>query len=185
MALDSTQVKVAVTGNVYVGPPATAGPTDASTALPAGFKDLGYVNEDGVTESRSRSTNKIKAWQNAAVVREVVTDADFTLKFVLVQTNADTVGLYYGTTVDPTTGGVIIVPSATGGRQSFVLHVIDGVDLIRLYVPSGEITEVGDQKFVNGDPVGYEVTVTAYSGTYGTTLWTGAAKKFYSSLKTS
>lgn len=185
MALDSNEVRVAVTGAVYVGPTETAGPADADATLAAGLKDLGYVDDNGVTESRSRSTNKIKAWQNAAVVREVVTDADFTIKFVLVQTNADTVGLYYGTTVDPATGGVTIVPAATGGRKSFVVDIIDGDDFIRLYIPSGEITDVGDQKFVNGDPVGYEVTVTAYSGTYGTTPWVGAAKKFYSSLKSS
>jgi hypothetical protein len=175
MALTSANVRVAVTGAVSVGPTSAAAPTDADTAL-TGFADLGYVSEDGVTETRDRSTNKIKAWQNAATVREVITEASLQYKFALLETKAETVEAYYGaaTAAD---GSVAIVPAATGGTNSYVIDVVDGTDYIRTYIPIGEIIEVGDQVYASGEPVGYEVTITAYEAPAGY-----SAKKFYSSL---
>ena len=164
---DSTKVRVAVTGEVSVAPTGTAAPTDADTALPAAFKALGFVSEDGVTETRDRSTNDIKAWQNAATVRTVVTDATLTYQMTLIETNADTVELFYGTTVDGVEGSFAIIPASTGGRKSFVIDVVDGDELIRTYVPSGEVTEVGDRVYASGEPIGYDVTITAYPDNTG------------------
>jgi hypothetical protein len=55
------------------------------------------VSEDGVTETRDRSSDTIKAWQNAATVRTVVTDATLTYALTLIETKRETVELYYGT----------------------------------------------------------------------------------------
>lgn len=162
MALDSDNVRVAVTGAVSMGAVGVTAPTDADTPLGTGWADLGYVGEDGVTEARDRSTNTIRAWQNGDVLREVVTESSLTYNLVLAETKRETVELYYGSTVDATDGSIPIVPSKTGGRHAFVLDVIDGDEFIRAYVPSGEVTEVGDQVYSNGELVGYEVTITAY-----------------------
>jgi hypothetical protein len=176
MALDSTLVRVAVSGAVSVAPAATAAPADSSTALIAAYKDLGYISAKGVTEGRKRSTNDIKAWQGGAVVRTVVTDGTLTFNFQLIETNQRTVELFYGATVATTS--IVIVPTSTGGRKTFVLDVVDGAQLCRVFVPQGEITEVGDLVYAGGEPVGYEVTLTAYpDATLG-----GSAKKFYSAL---
>lgn len=178
MALVAENVRVAVTGAVYVAPTTATAPVDADTA-PAGvdWKDLGYVHEDGVTEGRDRSTEQMRAWQNAALVRETVTEADMSYQFRLVETKKETVELYYGGTVNTVNGSIEIDPAKTGGRKSFIIDVIDGSDFIRAYIPSGEITEVGEQVYSNGEPIGYEVTIKAYkSGAYST-------KKFYSSLE--
>lgn len=185
MVLNSANARVAITGAISVAPTGTAAPTDASTALPAAWKDLGYVTEDGVTETRDRSTDTIRAWQNADLLREVVSEADLTFQFTLAETKAETVALYYGSTVDAATGAIVIVPSATGGRQSFVIDVVDGTQLIRAYIPEGEITEVGDQVLSHGEVVGYDVTVKAYPSTsLATPTGNGAAKKWYSALAT-
>ena len=40
-------------------------------------------------------------------------------------------------------GNFTIVPSNTGGRRSFIIDVVDGSELIRTYIPQGEVTEVG------------------------------------------
>lgn len=176
MSLTSSNVRVAVTGAVYVAPTATAAPTAADATLNVAFKDLGYVSEDGVTETRDRSTNEIRAWQNADLVREVVTDSSLAYSFTLIETKLETIELFYGGTVDDTDGSIGIVPSATGGRHSFVIDVIDGTDLIRIYLPSAEITEVGDQVYQSGEAIGYEVTVKGYPVS-GVT-----ATKFFSAL---
>jgi hypothetical protein len=162
MSLVSSNVRVAVTGVVSVGATSTTAPTSVSSALDAGFKDLGYVGEDGVTETRNRDTNKIKAWQNADVVREVVTESDLQFKFVLIESKKETVETFYGASVDSATGKIVIVPASTGGRKSWVYDIVDGSKLIRTYAAEGEVTEVGDVVYVSGDPIGYEVTVTCY-----------------------
>jgi hypothetical protein len=163
MALDSTKVRAAVSGAVSVGPTTAAAPTGTGGTL-TGFVDLGYISDAGVTESRSRDTNDIRAWQGGALVRTLVTSGTLTYQFVMIETKLDTVKLFYGATVTSTVtdGNFVIIPTATGGRQSFVVDVVDGAELIRTYLPQAEVSEVGDRVYVNSEAIGYEVTITAY-----------------------
>lgn len=161
MALNSENVRVAVTGALSVGTDSAVAPTDADTALGSGWADLGYVGEDGVTETRDRSTETIRGWQNGDVLREVVTEASVTYQARLVETKKETVEAYYGAPVD-SAGRLVIVPAKTGGRKKWILDVIDGAQFIRAYIPQGEVTEVGDQVYANGEPIGYEITIRAY-----------------------
>lgn len=165
MALTTSEVRVAVSGEVSVGPTATTAPTDATTALAAGFLGLGYISEDGITESSDLSVDDIVAWQNAKVVRSVVNSAKLTYQFTLIQTNKNTIEQGLGTTVTQTVpmGTYTVDAAATGGRKSWVFHIIDGSLLKRIYVAEGEITERGDTVYASGEPIGIELTVTAYS----------------------
>lgn len=174
MALSAENVNVGTTGAIYVGPTSSTAPTSATGTL-TGFTDLGYISADGVTETRDRSTNQIRAWQNSDLVREVVTEATATFQAVLLETSAATLAAYYGGTV--TDGVIEVSPAATGGRKSFVIDLIDGADAIRTYIPAGEILSVGEQAYVNGEAVGYDVTITAYATSGGYSFI-----KFYSSL---
>ena len=166
MALDSSKVRAAVSGAVSVAPTATTPPTGTGGTI-TGFIDLGYVSDAGVTEARSRSTNEIHAWQGGALVRTLITSGALTYHFVLLETKLDTVKLFYGATVTSTVtdGSFVVIPTNTGGRQSFIVDVIDGAELIRTYIPQGEVTDVGDHVYVNSDPVGYDCTITAYPDT--------------------
>jgi hypothetical protein len=164
MALDADNARVAITGAVSMAPTGSTAPEDATTALDAAFDDLGYVTEDGVSETRDRTTNTIRAWQNADVLREVVTEGDLSFGLTLAETKAETVGLYYGSAVRAD-GGVPIVPTKTGGRHSFVIDAVDGDQFIRTYIPSGEVLEVGEMVYQNGELIGYEITVKAYAST--------------------
>lgn len=181
MALDASKVRVAVTGEVSVGATTATAPTGTSGAL-TGFTGLGYVSEDGVTESRERSTEDIKAWQNGAVVRTLVTEGKLTYQLALIETKKETVELAYGTTVtqSATDGNYVIVPTNTGGRKSFVIDIIDGAQIKRIYIPEGEITEVGETVYANGEAIGYEVTIAAYPNT----AIGGNAKVWDTALKT-
>lgn len=163
MATNANNVQVAVTGSAYVGATSTAAPTTAVSALNVAFTELGYISPDGITETRDRSTNQIRAWQNADLVREVITESSATFKFTLLEATQSVVELYYGSTVTTATGGIDVNPSATGGRKSFVFNAVDGAKVIRIYVPSGEVTAVEPVAYVNGDPVSFGITVTAYS----------------------
>ena len=179
MGLNSENVRVAVTGAWYTAPLSAAAPTGPASQLATEYKDLGYVGEDGITETRDRSTNQIRAWQNAALVREPVTESSITYAGTLIETNRDVLEAYYGVAV-AADGSIKIDPGKTGGRKKAVIDIIDGDQLIRIYVPSGEVTEVGDQVFANGEPIGYEITMTGYSVTVGGETY--SAIKWYSGL---
>lgn len=179
MSKDNTEVRVAVDGVIASGPLTTTAPTDAVTALPDGFNDLGYASEDGVTEANSQTVEQIRAWQKAAVVRSTVTEGEATFAFTLIQTNADTVAEYYGGAVSAD-GSIVVDPTRERPHRSYVIDVIDGDDLIRTYIPDGQVSEVGDQVYQNGAPIGYELTITAYDNE----LIGGVAKKWYASLAT-
>lgn len=179
MALDATNVAVAVTGAVSYAPSGTAAPTDAVAALNVAYKDVGYISSDGVVETRDRSTQTIVAWQNSEVVRSVVTESSISVQFVMIETNKSSVELFYGATVSAVDGSVEIKPGATGGRRSIVVDYVDGADMVRLYLPSAEVQDIGDQTLTSGDAVMFDVTVVAYPGPNGY-----SAKKWYTKLDT-
>jgi hypothetical protein len=160
MALTADNVVVGITGRVYVAPTTAAAPTDSTTALAVDFVDLGYVSADGVSFSTDRSSSQIRAWQDADLVREVVTEATVTYSFMLLETSEAVIEAYFGSTM--VNGKVSLNPSATGGKKSFVIDVVDGDKGIRHYVPAGEILTVEAQSITNGDALGYGITVTAY-----------------------
>ena len=176
MALDSDNVRVAVTGAVYVAPTGTTAPTTSSSALDIAFVDLGYVSADGITENIDRTTNQIRAWQNGSLVREVTSEGTYSVDMTFIETNEAVLELYYGTT--NASGQFDIDPTTTGGRQSFVIDVVDGSIVERIYIPAGEITSVGTRTLASGEAVGYQVTITAYADTDSTTV-----TKWFSSLE--
>lgn len=165
MALTTSEVGVAVSGEIYYAVTGTALPTDTSTALNAAFKGLGYCSDDGVTENVDRSIDDIVAWQNATTVRSVVTDAKVTYEFTLLQTNLDTAQFTSGAAVTQSAphGTFTLVASATGGRKAFVFHIIDGASIKRIVIAEGELTERGETVYASGEAISYACTVTAYT----------------------
>jgi hypothetical protein len=176
MALDSDAVRVAVTGAVYVAPTDTSAPTTSSSALDVAFVDLGYVSADGITENIDRTTNQIRAWQNGSLVREVTSEGTYSVDMTFIETNESVLELYYGATI--TAGELDGDPTATGGRKSFVIDVVDGAIVERIYIPAGEITSVGTRTLASGEAIGYQVTITAYADAGSTTF-----KKWFSQLE--
>lgn len=175
MALDSDNVRVAVTGAVYVGLTTAAAPTTSSSTL-TGFTDLGYVSADGITETIDKTTSQIRAWQNGALVREVVSEGTYSIQMTFIETNEDVLELYFGSTI---TDGVLNGdPTKSGGRKSFVVDVVDGTIVERTYIPAGEITAVGERTLASGEAIGYNVTITAYADTDNVTF-----KKWFSELE--
>lgn len=158
------------TGGVLIAPLGTVGPTNATTALNAAFLSAGYIGEDGLTESADRSTEKVKAW-GGDVVKVLQTDFSTTYKFTFLETlNSNVLKAVYGdsnvttTAATPTTGTLhaVKVNADTLPHKAFVFEVKDGNAKIRIHVPDGQITEVGEITYNDGSVIGYEVTVEAY-----------------------
>ncbi len=162
MALVEDNVRVAVSGAVGVADYGTTAPTGTSGAF---GDDLGYISEDGVTETQPDSGDRspIKAWQNGATVRVIRTASDDnpTWNFQLMETKLEVIELYYKTTVTQTVGegSWEINSDALPEAHAFVIDLIDGDELIRTYVPKGFVVSTGDKVYRNNEHVGYEVTI--------------------------
>lgn len=173
MSLLAAAVRVGVTGELYVAPTSTAAPTTSVSALNASFIGLGYVDEDGVTEAYDETVEDIVAWQGARVVRSTTTESKATLSCRLIETKGETLELYHkGSSVSVVSSGQwkIDVVAPTPDPRSFVFDVLDGTKHIRIYVPNGEVTERGEIVYANGEPIGYEITITCYADANGIVL---------------
>lgn len=167
MTLNAANVEAGYTGQILVGLTTASAPT-ATTGSLTGFTDLGYMSDDGITESRSRDTNDIAAWQGGATVKTTISGASATFQFTMIEATLGTLSLYYGLPAGAVTqtsahGTFDVDPGATGGPQSFVIDEVTNTNAIRrTYIALGEVTEVDDRTNVNGEVIGYNVTVSAY-----------------------
>lgn len=178
MGKDIEEVYVAVDGIVAVGVFGTAtAPTSAVSDLGVSWTDLGYVSEDGVTETTEQSTSVLRAWQKRKKVRTLVEEGSVRYQLKLIQTNKETVALYYGGTV-ASDGSIVIDPTKERPVIAIDLDVIDGDNVVRAYAPEAQVIEVGDQVYSSGEAIGYDVTIEcSYNETLG-----GSVKKWYSAL---
>ena len=161
--------KPLATGGVLIGEVGAALPTDAS-APATGFTAAGYIGEDGLTEATDRSTEKVKAW-GGDTVKVLQTDFAVTYTFTFLETlNADVLTAVYGednvtTTAATPTSGTLHAVKVNGEslpHKAFVFEVKDGDAKIRIVVPDGQITEVGEVTYNDSEVIGYTVTVEAF-----------------------
>lgn len=155
----ASNVLVGVTGGAYVAPEGTTLPTDAATALNASFEEVGYIHEDGVTQSITTDVTDLRAWQNADVVRKLQTSHDLTFQLTMIETSDVTLATYYGNYA----AGVVEINADNMPHKAWILEVADGDDDLRIVIPDGQITERGDITYQNGDAVGYPITITCFA----------------------
>lgn len=166
MAVDITSMRAYTDGLVCthdVGASPTA-PTDASSALNVGFKEVGAVSEDGITESTSQDRTDVVIWQRNQVARRLPGTASKTFQFSAAETRIFNLSLQFPGSVVAVTGeGASVAESApqTDIRR-WVLHGIDGNSKLRLYIPFGEITDRGDNSWSANGVTYYDWTITAY-----------------------
>lgn len=156
----SDNVRVGATGYALYAPTGTSLPTNATSAPAAGFLagDVGYLSDAGITMSIGRETTDITAWQNADVVRTIMTGHTVTFQFEMLETNSDSLELAFGNFASNT----VEVDGTTMPNKAFILHVDDAGNDIRIVIPNGQVTENGDVTFANNDAVKWPVTITAF-----------------------
>jgi len=109
MSNDPTEVRVALTGNVWYEPDLAASVVNTIGTAPTPTAiNLGYTTEDGVTFSIGRETTDINGWQTRDPLRVLVENEPKSIAFVLRQLNRE---LWLSTF-----GGQVatLVPAVTG-----------------------------------------------------------------------
>ena len=148
---------------VYAAPLGTTLPTSATASLDNAFVDLGWVSEDGVTNSIQRDVTRHKAW-GGETVKTTQDNYTETVKFALLESSADVLGVVYGADNVTENGDAITVEhsSLQLERQSFVIDFIDGDRVGRILIREGLVTELGDVKYVHSGLTMYDLTVDVY-----------------------
>lgn len=168
-----------VVANVTTGKPAAGGaiwrapfgstlPTDATTALDAAFKCLGYVSEDGLTNENSPESENIKAW-GGDIVLTTQTEKNDTFGFTLIEAlNTDTLKAIYG---DDNVSGALatgITVRANSTEQEASAYVVEtvmkGGVKKRFVIPNAKLSELSEITYKDDEAVGYGVTILAMPG---------------------
>ena len=169
-----TAAKPKVGGSIYIAPVGTALPTDASTALANTYIELGYVSDDGITNSNSPESDIIKAWGGDTVLT-LLTSKDDTFQFTLIEVlNMEVLKLVYGDTnvsgTDLATGITIQANSKDLEEHVIVIDmVLKGGVMKRIVMPQAKVSEVGDITYSDSAAVGYETTLHCTSDASGNT----------------
>lgn len=168
--------KPKIGGGVYVAPITITSqqmPSDASTALDSAFINLGYVSEDGVTNSGTEAGTDINAWGGDVVLNVSGAQSDtFALTFI-ESLNVDVLKEVYGSAnVTGTLSSGITVKTnkaALAARVWVIEMIMNSGALHRIVIPHGTITERGETVYKDDTPIGYAVTILAAPDASGNT----------------
>lgn len=164
---DSTMVslgKFKVGGYAYWAPAGTTLPTDSATALPAEYKLLGYLSEDGLTNTTDTDTTEIKD-ANGTTVMKIITSYAESYQFALLEVlRAEAAKLRYNS--DAVTGNdkSMTIKHQMPSDEDFVLVfeiAMSGDVKDRLVIGNATRAEFGDRQVHAGDPQVYDITVSA------------------------
>lgn len=176
MANTATNVSVGkpkTSGAIYRAPSGTTLPTSTSEDLDEAFVCLGYVSEDGVTNSNEIDSDSIQAWGGDTVLPFQVSRT-VSFQFTLIESlNVDVLKTVYG---DDNVSGDLergITIKANSDELPSSAWIIDMINrdggYHRIVIPNATITDIGDISYTDDEAIGYEITITAVPDENGQT----------------
>lgn len=175
------------TGTCFVAPMGSSAPTktdwDAGTyTLDAAWVDLGFIGEDGYTESKNISTDDKRAF-GGGVVKTLQTDVTYEYSFTFLESlNANVLKAVYGAsnvTVEAAdaTHGTRVEVQKTDLKLPHQMWVLDTMDSelganYRSFLGDAVIIDVDDIQIVHSDVIMYAVKLRAYADDNGVYVYT-------------
>lgn len=169
----STQANVSVGkpkigGAIYRAPLGSTLPTNATEALDAAFKALGYCSDDGLVNTNTASTETIKAWGGDIVLQPQTEKPDTFAVTFIEALNDEVLKASYG---DDNVSGALATGLTVRANSTeipacawVIDMVLNGDTAKRIVIPNGQVTEVGDITYKDDTAIGYPLTITAYPG---------------------
>lgn len=157
--------KPKATGGVWVAPYGTALPTDAKTELAVDYKCLGYLSEDGVSNSFTKDHDNIKSWGGVVVLSYHTETKDEFVFTPIENKNTEVIKMQFGD--DNVTGTLEtgITAKANASDPTDHVYVIEVIErdstLHRIVIPVGKVTALGDIVYKDDECEGRETTLTA------------------------
>lgn len=173
-AAEVTVGSAKATGAISVAPKGTALPTDATTALAAAFKLLGFTSDAGVTIAESADSSDIVAWEERTTVYTVKTTYKETVSFMPIQCNEDVAKLTWGDGNVTTATGGKLTAKHTGKTLDPVALVIETTPregIVKRYCGTFQLTERGEQVMDGTQVDGRQLTFTAIADENGVTMY--------------
>ncbi len=174
MSNTASEIMVGASGQVYVAPVGTVGPTTATAPLDVAWKDLGFLTEDGVEFDPGIDLNEIMAWQAQYAVRKDIVGRTLNLGFTMLQWNEQTLPFALGgakvvavTAGTPAVTTFTLTPSADGAtdQRAMLVEWRDGTKNYRLHVIKGTVDDLGGFTLAKSDASGLEVTYSVQAET--------------------
>jgi hypothetical protein len=167
--LQANQVVVGAFGHIYVAPVGTAMPATIAAAITAmatsTWKDLGYVDENGVSFTAGKTEVDILAWQTQDPIRKIITarTGDFTAS--LLQINSETLPFALdGGVWTPGTGNTFVFefPKASDApsERAMLVDIEDGTTQLVLGFYRATVSGNVTPQFVRGSAAKLPLTVS-------------------------
>lgn len=173
--MDASQVTVGAskaTGAIWVAPKGTTLPTDATTALAATYKLLGFTSDAGVQISESASNNSIRAWEDRTEVFTAQTEYTESVSFMPIQCNADVAKLTWGDDAVTVDEGEISVMHHAGTLEPvvIVIETTPREGIVKRYCGTFQLVERGEQIMDGTQVDGRQLTFNAVPDANGYTM---------------
>lgn len=164
--------KPKTTGAIFVAPKGTELPTDASSELNVAFKCLGYISEDGLTNSMPRTNESVKDW-GGNTVEDIQTEVEDKFKYKMLESlNEQVLKEVFGDSNVTVSGTKISIKKNAKELEEhayIVEMILKGNKAKRIVIPSGKIVEIEDVTYVKNAATGYGVTISCHPDTDGNT----------------
>ena len=160
-------------GYFFSAPSSVTPPTDISTALPTSFVNLGFISEDGVTESIETDSESMVD-MNGDTVYTASSSRTETITLTLIEVKESALKEIYGQSMVTTANDLITVKHGAHDDPArvYVLELVlrDGRRW-RQVVPAGQVTEVGEMTLASGEMAGREITITCNVDAAGVSVY--------------
>jgi hypothetical protein len=162
--------KPRATGGVYAGATSATLPSNAVNAVHSSLTALGYVSEDGLTQTRNGEQSPIRAW-GGDKVRHLKTTDDLSYTWTFIETSRDVLAEVFGSDniafSDAFGGRKLTITASALSNRAFVFDMLDGDTAIRVVVPNGLLDGNVEVTFTDGEAISFPVTLNAFPDSSG------------------
>ena len=160
-------------GGIYSGATTVTKPVNATAALATGIENLGFVSDEGLTNSIEMDTEEIQEWGGNTVLT-VRTSRTEKFQWTFIETNELVLKEVYGqeNVTKASDALTVLHNGAELPQRLYVFEIaLTGNKVKRIVVPLGKITEIGDVVYASGEPIGYQVTLSCSPDASGVTVY--------------